>query len=151
VPALLVAVAAAALLGGGMTGTVLAIVAAAAFPAMHRAHGIVQQELDAPYVMAARGLALSRVRVLLAHVVPNAVAPMTVLLLDQLALAVVLETTLSFLGLGLHASPSSLGALLANGRSAGPAIAVLVAVLGSLRTLRRVLVHVQRGDGDARP
>jgi oligopeptide transport system permease protein len=54
-------------------------------------------------------LGVSRFRILLRHVLPNAVAPIIVTATTQLGTFIVLESTLSFLGLGLPASVVSWG------------------------------------------
>ena len=64
---------------------------------------------------AARGLGLSRARIVLRHLLPNALPPLIVVGTVQIAHAIALEATLSFLGLGLPTTEPSLGLLIANG------------------------------------
>ena len=64
---------------------------------------------QADFVMASRALGLSRVRILLAHVIPNAIAPLLVVTTISLALAIVAEATLAFLGVGLGPEVMSWG------------------------------------------
>jgi peptide/nickel transport system permease protein len=64
------------------------------------------------YVAAARLMGLGRLRVLLAHVAPNALGPALVLAPLSLGLAMLDEATLSFLGVGLPATTPSLGTLI---------------------------------------
>lgn len=61
------------------------------------------------YVMASLALGLSRFRTMVVHVLPNALAPFIVVLTINLALAIVAEATLSFLGVGLGGSTMSWG------------------------------------------
>ncbi len=74
--------------------------------------GAVQIERDRPYVDAARMLGLQPTRIAFEHVLPNVIAPAFVLLRLSLALAIMDEATLSFLGLGLPAETPSLGTLI---------------------------------------
>ncbi|MGL1636416.1 ABC transporter permease subunit, partial [Vibrio parahaemolyticus] len=63
----------------------------------------------------ARGLGLSSARILFRHMLPNCLAPVIVIATVQMAHAIALEATLSFLGLGLPVTEPSLGLLIANG------------------------------------
>jgi peptide/nickel transport system permease protein len=67
------------------------------------------------YIEAARGLALSRSRIVFRHLLPNCLPPLIVVATVQVAAAIALEATLSFLGLGLPITEPSLGLLIANG------------------------------------
>ena len=67
------------------------------------------------YMEAARCLALSPARIVFRHLLPNCLPPMIVVATVQVAAAIALEATLSFLGLGLPITEPSLGLLIANG------------------------------------
>jgi peptide/nickel transport system permease protein len=67
------------------------------------------------YVEAARCLKLPTRRILFRHILPNCLAPLIVIASVQIAQAIILEATLSFLGLGLPVTQPSLGLLVANG------------------------------------
>jgi len=67
------------------------------------------------YIEAARCLALPQWRIIFRHLLPNAFAPLIVVATVQVAHAIALEATLSFLGLGLPPTEPSLGLLIANG------------------------------------
>lgn len=56
-------------------------------------------------------------RIVLVHLLPNCLSPLVVLLTMQIARAITLEATLSFLGLGVPITQPSLGLLIANGFS----------------------------------
>ncbi len=73
---------------------------------------------ERPYVRAAEGLDLGRVRVLGRHILPNAVGPLLVAATLGVADAALAEATLSFLGLGVQAPTPSLGSMVAGGRDA---------------------------------
>ena len=67
------------------------------------------------YIDAARCLALSPSRIVFRHLLPNCLPPLMVVATVQVAAAIALEATLSFLGLGLPITEPSLGLLIANG------------------------------------
>jgi len=67
------------------------------------------------YIDAAKCLGLSNRRIMFGHLMPNCVAPLIVVATVQVASAIALEATLSFLGLGMPVTQPSLGLLIANG------------------------------------
>jgi peptide/nickel transport system permease protein len=67
------------------------------------------------YIEAATVLGLSPLRIMLRHLLPNCLPPLIVIAALQVASAISLEATLSFLGLGLPVTEPSLGLLIANG------------------------------------
>ena len=77
--------------------------------------GVALVEASRDYVEAARGLRLGGPRVLLGHILPNCLPTILVVATMQMAAAISLEATLSFLGLGLPPTRPSLGLLIANG------------------------------------
>ena len=72
---------------------------------------------ERPFVLAARGLGVSTPRVLRRHLLPEVRGPVLVMAAFAIASAVVVEATLSFLGLGPGASGASWGQLLQQGKS----------------------------------
>ena len=71
---------------------------------------LVQKEKE--YVLAARLLGLARARIMFRHVLPNVLSPVLVVATLGLALAVIAEATLSFLGVGMPPTTPSLGTLI---------------------------------------
>jgi len=69
------------------------------------------------YVLAIRGLGGSTWRILASHIVPNTLAPFLVVATLELARTILLESTLSFLGLGIQPPTPSWGGMLSEGRS----------------------------------
>ena len=67
------------------------------------------------YVEAARGQGLGSWRIAVGHVLPNCLPPLMVIAALQVARAITLEATLSFLGLGVPITEPSLGLLISNG------------------------------------
>lgn len=114
-PAILVALVLLALLGPGLGKVVIALATAqwAYFARTARAAALVETQKD--YIAAARVSGIGNGRILWRHLLPNCLPPLLVVLPLQIAAAISLEATLSFLGLGAPASEPSLGLLIANG------------------------------------
>jgi peptide/nickel transport system permease protein len=75
-----------------------------------RGSTLVERSKD--YVAAARLIGLSKTRILFRHVLPNVMGPVLVIATINLALAIITEATLSFLGVGLPPTQPSLGTLI---------------------------------------
>lgn len=116
-PSVLIALVLVALLGSGLEKVILAIVAAqwAYFARTVRSAAVVERGKE--YIQAARTLRFSSLRIMFVHLLPNSVAPLSVIVLVETAGAITLEATLSFLGVGLSVTRPSLGLLVANGYS----------------------------------
>jgi peptide/nickel transport system permease protein len=80
-----------------------------------RASTMVEKNRD--YVLAARLIGLSHARILFSHILPNVMGPVLVIATINLALAIITEATLSFLGVGLPPTEPSLGTLIRIGRT----------------------------------
>lgn len=114
-PAILIALILIAVLGQG-TGKVIAALVIVQWAYYARTvRGAALVEKDKEYVEAARCLALPAWRIVFRHLLPNCLPPMMVVATVQVAAAIALEATLSFLGLGLPITEPSLGLLIANG------------------------------------
>lgn len=72
-------------------------------------------EMRRNYIAAAQTLALSRSRIMFRHLLPNCLSSLIVVATLRVAYAIMLEATLSFLGIGLPVTQPSLGLLIANG------------------------------------
>jgi peptide/nickel transport system permease protein len=114
-PAILVALILLAVLGKGVDKIIIALVCVqwAYYARTARSAALVERNKE--YIEAARGLGLSHARIVLKHLLPNALPPLIVVGTVQVAHAIALEATLSFLGLGLPPTEPSLGLLIANG------------------------------------
>jgi peptide/nickel transport system permease protein len=114
-PAILIALVLLALLGQGIEKIVIALVAAqwAYYARTVRSAALVERRRE--YIEAATGLGLSHARIVFRHLLPNCLPPLIVVATVQVAAAIALEATLSFLGLGLPITEPSLGLLIANG------------------------------------
>lgn len=114
-PALLVALVLLALLGPGLGKVVIALALSqwAYFARAMRAAALV--EIGHDYIAAARLAGVSGRSIALRYLLPNCLPTLAAVLPVQLAAAITLEATLSFLGLGTPATEPSLGRLVANG------------------------------------
>ncbi|EBA11179.1 ABC transporter permease [Roseobacter sp. CCS2] len=114
-PASLVALMLVALLGKGVDKIILALVVSqwAYYARTVRATALVERHKE--YVEAAICLGLSKARIMFRHILPNCLGPLIVVGTVQVASAISLEATLSFLGVGLPQTQPSLGVLIANG------------------------------------
>jgi oligopeptide transport system permease protein len=91
--------------------TVVGAITILGWPSVARImRGAVISVKEADFVTAARALGASDMRILTRHILPNAVAPVIVVATISLGLFIVLEATLSYLGIGLPASMVSWGA-----------------------------------------
>ncbi|HEY8564396.1 MAG TPA: ABC transporter permease [Beijerinckiaceae bacterium] len=114
-PAILLALVLVALLGQGKAQLVTALVAAQYAYFARTAYGTASAERRKDYVEAALAVPLSGARIVFRHLLPNIMPPLIVVATVQIASAISLEATLSFLGLGLPVTEPSLGMLIANG------------------------------------
>jgi peptide/nickel transport system permease protein len=114
-PAILIALVLLAVLGQGIGKIIAALVTVqwAYYARTVRSSALVERQKE--YVEAARVLALSQARIVLRHMLPNCLPPLIVVATVQVAHAILLESTLSFLGLGLPITEPSLGLLISNG------------------------------------
>jgi len=79
--------------------------------------GSTMAEKGRDYVLAARLIGLSAPRILLRHILPNVMGPVLVITTINLAIAIITEATLSFLGVGLPPTEPSLGTLIRIGQN----------------------------------
>jgi peptide/nickel transport system permease protein len=137
-PALLLAIGVAAMLGPGLNNAIVAIAVVYA-PLFGRVvRGPVLVERSKEYVEAARLLGARSPRVMFLHVFPNVLSPLTVQTTITFSHAILLESYLSFLGLGIQPPFPSWGAMLQESRtfletapwmSIFPGVAIMLAVL----------------------
>ena len=114
-PAILVALIILAFLGKGVLNVVLALVIVEWAGYARPVRGVALVERSREYIEAAECLAIPRHRILFRHLLPNCLPPLIVIGTQQVARAIALEATLSFLGLGVPITEPSLGLLIANG------------------------------------
>jgi len=114
-PAILVALVLLAVFGRGVDKVIIALVIVqwAYYARTVRGSALVERRRD--YIEAARCLALPKSRIVFRHLLPNCLPPLIVVATVQVAHAIALESTLSFLGVGVPVTEPSLGMLIANG------------------------------------
>jgi peptide/nickel transport system permease protein len=138
-PAILIALIMLAVMGRGIDKVIAALVFVQWAYFARTVRSAAMSELKKEYIEAARCLALSPRLILMSHLLPNSLPPIIVVATMQIASAIAIESTLSFLGLGLPVTEPSLGLLIANGFdvmmsgfywiSIFPGVALLVTVI----------------------
>ena len=138
-PFVLLAVAVIGVLGSSLW-TIIAVLGVTSwvqYVRIVRAETMSLRERD--FVVAALATGASRARILMRHVLPNITSSITVLATFEVARTVILESALSFLGLGVPPSVPSWGTMLSDGRQyldtawwlgTFPGIAIVLTVLG---------------------
>lgn len=114
-PPILLALVLVAVLGQGKAQLIAALVAAQYAYFARTAYGAASAERSKDYIEAAMATPLSNARIVFRHILPNAMPALIVVATVQVAYAIALESTLSFLGLGLPVTEPSLGMLISNG------------------------------------
>ena len=114
-PTILVALILLAILGKGVFNVVLALVIVQWALYARTARGVALAERQKEYVDSAACLGLRPARIIVFHILPNCMPSLIVIATLEVAHAISLEATLSFLGLGLPVTQPSLGLLISNG------------------------------------
>ncbi len=111
-PLLVLALVMAAALGPALSNTIVAI----SIPLIPYSARVIRSNTlalrEMPYVEAARAVGMSELRIAVRHVLPNTLAPLIVLATAQLGSAILTESSLSFLGLGIPEPHPSWGRML---------------------------------------
>jgi ABC-type dipeptide/oligopeptide/nickel transport system permease subunit len=138
-PDLVLAMAIAMALGAG-TGTVIVAIAITRIPFGGRViRAVVLSLKEMPFVEAARGLGASNTRLMFRHILPQCVAPFLILATTHLGVAIIIEASLGFLGVGIPPPTPTWGNMLADALNSGlvppwwlvlfPGIAITLTVL----------------------
>jgi len=114
-PSILIALILLAVVGQGVDKIVIALIAVQWAYYARTVRGAALVERRKEYVDAARVMAFSNLRIVFRHILPNVLPAMIVVATVQVAHAIALEATLSFLGLGMPITSPSLGLLISNG------------------------------------
>ncbi len=114
-PTILMALMILAYVGKGVGNVMLTLVLLEWAYYARTARGQALVEARREYVDAARGQGIARWRIVTGHILPNCLPPLLVIGALQIARAITLEATLSFLGLGVPITEPSLGLLISNG------------------------------------
>ncbi len=145
-PGLLVAICIISIIGPGLENVIVAvgIFSVPLFARVTRGQVLTLKEQE--FVMAARMMGAQDGRIMLSHLLPNAVAPILVLCTLRIATAILTAASLSFLGLGAQPPTPEWGAMLSDGR-AYLSVAPHVATTPGLAILITVLSFNLLGDG----
>ena len=114
-PAILIALVIMSLWGAGIGKIIIAITVVTWVYYARTARGIVLAEKEKDYAQSAKALGMSSFGIIFKEIMPNVAAPIIVLATVRIATAIILEATLSFLGLGVPITEPSLGSLISNG------------------------------------
>lgn len=159
IPALVLAIAIIATLGSGVTRSMFAAGVAYSMGLARLARGLTLAERDAVYVDGARVVGARTWRLLRHHIAPNIVGPIAVQATLVFASAIIIEASLSYLGLGVQPPEASWGSMLANAQrtvrqapfqAIPPGLALAATVL-SINVLGDALVRTHKGESFAHP
>ncbi len=117
IPGILFAVSLVAMFGGSMATVILAITVPEIPRVARLVRSVVLSVREEPYVEAAIALDTPTWKLMLRHILPNAVAPLVIQATYVCAAAILVEAILSFLGVGLPAETATWGNIMAEGRA----------------------------------
>ncbi len=138
-PFILLAITFVAIIGGSLTNTIILLIVSqwVQYARLVRASVLTLRERE--FILSARAIGVSNPGIILRHILPNLLGPVIVLMTLNVANNILLESSLTFLGLGVDPSIPSWGGMLAEGRtylqtawwiSVVPGMAILLTVLG---------------------
>ncbi len=137
IPPLLLALVIAALLGTGVKGVMIAVSFALLPGYIRLICGQVLSVKENEYVMAARSVGVSKTGIMFRHILPNCFSPLIVQMTLMMGLAILIEASLSFLGLGIKPPSAAWGSMVYDGYkylvmrpilSIGPGLAIMLVV-----------------------
>ncbi len=137
-PNFIIAVYLVAVFGTGLANVIVAISLAFLDDFARITRGMALSIREEEYVLAARSIGASGSRVMLRHILPNAIAPIIVQATLSVSFAILAEAGLSFLGLGVKASTPTWGLIISDARSfftrawwlgIYPGLAIMITVL----------------------
>ncbi len=138
-PFLVLVIAIIAVLGPGLFNMYIAVsvVGWVAYARLMRSEVLIQKEMD--YAAAGRGMGYGAPRIIFRHLLPNAITPVVIYWMTDMALVILLGSSLGYLGLGAQPPTPEWGVLIANGKnfmatawwiSTFPGIAIVVVGVG---------------------
>jgi ABC-type dipeptide/oligopeptide/nickel transport system permease subunit len=146
IPALVLGLALIGALGAGI-GKVILVIGIVYSPQYARViRGEVLTIKEMEYIEAAENTGLGRISILGKHIIPNALTPVLVQATYHIATAIILEASLSFLGLGVQPPTPTWGVMIANGRGYLPD-AWWISTFAGLAIMITVLAFNLLGDG----
>lgn len=138
-PTLLLALAIVSARGPGVENVVIALVVVFVPSFARITRGATLAVRREAYVESGRAVGLGNARLIMTYILPNAIAPIMVQFTTSIAVAILVEASLGYLGLGVPPPAPSWGAMLASGKalielsiwpSVIPGLCIMVAVLG---------------------
>jgi peptide/nickel transport system permease protein len=145
-PLIIMALAIVSIFGTGVQNVILAIT----IPMVPRCARVVRASAlalrDVPYVDAARALGFSHWRIIVRHMMPNVMAPYLIMLTAFMGQAILLEASLSFLGLGVQEPTPAWGLMLQGGAEQYAESAPWVAIFPGLAITVSVFAFNLFGD-----
>lgn len=138
-PFILLAITFIAVIGGGLTNMIILLIISQWVQYARLVRGSVLSLRDREFILSAKAIGVNDMRILFQHLLPNLIGPVIVLMTLNVANNILLESSLTFLGLGVDPVIPSWGGMLAEGRtylqtawwvSVFPGLAILLTVLG---------------------
>ncbi len=138
-PFILLAITFIAIIGGGLTNMIILLIIAQWVQYARLVRGSVLSLRDREFIQSAKAIGVRDIHILFRHLLPNLIGPVIVLMTLNVATNILLESSLTFLGLGVDPLIPSWGGMLADGRtylqnawwvSVFPGLAILLTVLG---------------------
>lgn len=138
-PFILVALTFISILGGGLNNIILFMIVSQWVQYARLVRGMVLSVREREYVQAARSFGVRDLAMVRHHILPNVIGPVIILIALNVANNILLESSLTFLGLGVDPLIPSWGGMLADGRtymqtawwvSVFPGVAIMLTVLG---------------------
>jgi len=138
-PFILIAIMFLAILGTGVDKVIFFMIVAQWVQYARLVRGSVLALRDREFILSARAIGVGNGRIIFAHILPNVLGPIVILMTLNVANNILLESSLTFLGLGVDPLIPSWGGMLADGRtylqtawwvSVFPGLAIMFTVLG---------------------
>jgi peptide/nickel transport system permease protein len=138
-PFILLAITFIAIVGGSLTNTIILLIVSQWVQYARLVRGSVLTLREREFILSARAIGVKDWRIIIQHLLPNLIGPVIVLMTLNVANNILLESSLTFLGLGVDPTIPSWGGMLADGRtylqtawwvSVFPGLAILLTVLG---------------------
>jgi len=138
-PFILLAITFIAIIGGGLTNMIVLMIVSQWVQYARVVRSQVLSLRTREFVLAAQSFGVSDFKVIWHHILPNVAGPIVVLMTPNIATNILLESSLTFLGLGIDPLIPSWGGMLSYGRnylqtawwiSAFPGLAIMLTVLG---------------------
>jgi len=138
-PFILLAITFIAIVGGSLTNTIVLLIVSQWVQYARLVRGSVLTLREREFILSARAIGVADWRIIFQHLLPNLIGPVIVLTTLNVANNILLESSLTFLGLGVDPTIPSWGGMLADGRtylqtawwvSVFPGLAILLTVLG---------------------